>query len=234
MIFPSSLQRGILQRRYKRFLADVETKDGLVTMHCPNTGAMSGCAEPGFDAWYSRSDNKKRKYPHTLELTRNHNGEMIGINSARANDLVEDAVLQRRLVLADLSDQLTITREVRVADARLDLLIESAGVSIFVEVKSATLCRENRRGYFPDAVSVRARKHLATLCQIRQQGGRAGLVFCAQHTGIESVAPAIDIDPLYARQLADACAIGVEIYACGCDISPEAINISGQIPFDLA
>lgn len=75
MQFDPPLQPAILLKRYKRFLADVITPDGReLTLHCPNTGAMTGCAAPGDTVWYSTSDNAKRKYAHTWELTETQQG----------------------------------------------------------------------------------------------------------------------------------------------------------------
>ena len=91
MRFLPPLAAGRLVRRYKRFLADVETPDGVLTVHCPNTGAMTGCTEPGLEVWFSTSDNPRRKYRHTLEVVCTPAGR-VGINSARANDLVAEAL----------------------------------------------------------------------------------------------------------------------------------------------
>ncbi|VTM72608.1 Sugar fermentation stimulation protein A [Raoultella planticola] len=106
MQFTPPLQSAILIKRYKRFLADVVTPDGReLTLHCPNTGAMTGCATPGDTVWYSTSDNPKRKYAHTWELTQTQRGAIICVNTLRANILAKEAILA-----GALSNFLDITR----------------------------------------------------------------------------------------------------------------------------
>ena len=86
-----NLTKGVLLRRYKRFLADIEIGNQVLTVHCPNTGAMTGCAEPGSDAWISESDNPKRKYPHTLEIVGTQHG-LVSVNTGRANHLIGEGL----------------------------------------------------------------------------------------------------------------------------------------------
>lgn len=93
MKFSPALQTATLIQRYKRFLADVITPEGeTLTLHCPNTGAMTGCATPGDTVWYSTSENTKRKYPHTWEMTETQSGAFICVNTLRANQLVKEAL----------------------------------------------------------------------------------------------------------------------------------------------
>ena len=55
MIFENPLLEGVLIKRYKRFLADVKVKEGsMVTVHCPNTGSMTNCSDPGSRVWINR------------------------------------------------------------------------------------------------------------------------------------------------------------------------------------
>jgi len=64
-----SLESGVLLKRYKRFLADIQLTSGeVITAHCPNTGPMTGVCIPGNPVMVSHNSGKTRKYPYTWEL----------------------------------------------------------------------------------------------------------------------------------------------------------------------
>ncbi len=226
------LTEARLLRRYKRFLADVELANGdIITVHCPNTGAMTGCAEPGSRVWLSLSTVKTRKYPHTWELVETSEG-MACIHSAKANTVVREA-LESGLV-SGFEAYPEIRSEVKYGDnSRADLLLEGKKGRVFIEVKSVTLARGEGWGAFPDAVSERGRKHLHELQAIIDEGTRAILFFCVFHTGIHSVCAAGDIDPRYKQALVAAMAAGVEVMAWGAKITPAEISLSRALHFSV-
>ena len=238
MKFVPSLQQGILLQRYKRFLADVETPDGsTLTLHCPNTGSMLNCREPGWRVWYSSSDNPKRKYPCTWELVENASGDLIGINTGRANQLVEEALTAGKV--KELSGYDGLRKEVRYGseNSRIDFLLsgkqDSEYSDCYIEVKSVTLGMGKGQGVFPDAITTRGQKHLRELMEVRKQGQRAVLFFCIQHSGIDEVAPADHIDADYGRLLRTAADAGVELLAYKAELSPREISLSHRIPVKL-
>lgn len=217
--------KGKLIRRYKRFLADVETPEGeTITIHCPNTGSMRHCIVEGSDCWYSRSDSKTRKYPHTWEVATTPGGYLAGINTGLANALVGEALAEGSL--APFAAYKSRRAEVKYGaeNSRIDFLLSESGADepdCYLEVKSVTLMEARGEGFFPDAVSSRGAKHLRELAAMRRAGHRAALVYCVQHTGIERVSPADHIDPKYGESLREAMAQGVEVYAYGVDIQPQ-------------
>ena len=223
---------GRLLRRYKRFLADVEMPGGeVITVHCPNTGAMTGCAEAGSRVWLSVSEVKTRKYPHTWELVETARG-MACIHSARANQVVREAFAAG--CIPGFGAYPAIRPEVKYAQgSRIDLLLEGDAGRVFVEIKSVTLCQEGGVGVFPDAVSERGRKHLQALQQVRDETTRAVLFFCVFHSGINSVSAAGDIDPRYRDALQEALASGVEVLAWRARITPQGVDLLEVLPFSL-
>ncbi|NHB89459.1 DNA/RNA nuclease SfsA [Photorhabdus tasmaniensis] len=235
MEFHPPLQSATLIRRYKRFLADVITPKGeTLTIHCANTGAMTGCATPGDTIWYSTSDNPKRKYPNSWELTETQDGHWICVNTLRANDLVAEAIQQN--AISEFSGYKKISREVKYGEenSRIDLLLQAEQhVNCYIEVKSVTLLQENC-GYFPDAVTTRGQKHLRELQLIAEQGQRAVLFFAVLHSGIKQVAAAAHIDHNYSSLLEQARNSGVEVICYQARITEKEMVLGDKLTFILS
>ncbi|WP_199610559.1 DNA/RNA nuclease SfsA [Flocculibacter collagenilyticus] len=232
MKFIPPLQPAQLVKRYKRFLADITLPCGEEqTIHCANTGAMTGCAETNNTVWYSVSDNAKRKYPRSWELTQTFSDHFICVNTQRANQLVEEALNNN--VIRELSGYTSLKREVKYGNenSRIDfLLTDEHQPNTYIEVKSVTLLEGQAQGYFPDAVTVRGQKHIRELIEMVEAGHRAVLFFAVLHTGIHTVSPAKHIDPQYAQLLAEAVQKGVEVLAYTADITPDEIVLSKSVP----
>lgn len=231
MEFSSPLIEGVLLRRYKRFLADVRLASGeTVTAHCPNTGSMLGCNEPGSRVWLSDSGSTTRKYPLSWELVEVNEATLVGINTGRSNHLVREAI--EAGVVAELEGYGQIRSEVRygLENSRIDLLLEGWGAYCYVEVKNVTAAVDGAVALFPDAVSARGSKHLRELAAMVGQGHRAVILYCVQRDDVAEVRPADAIDPAYGQALREAMGQGVEALAYQADVSPHGITIRHSIP----
>jgi sugar fermentation stimulation protein A len=211
-----NLQKAILIKRYKRFLADVLLENGdTTTIYCPNTGAMTNCAVPGDSIYYSESNNAKRKYRYTWELTLTQAGHWICINSSRANKIIATAIQENKI--ETLLGYESIKAEVKYGseNSRIDfLLTDPIKEDCYIEVKSCTLLDESLgsgQGFFPDTVSLRGQKHLRELMEMKSLGYRAVLVFAVLHSGIRSVEAAAHIDAKYGVLFEQAKQKGVEV-----------------------
>ncbi|MGF1747352.1 MULTISPECIES: DNA/RNA nuclease SfsA [Vibrio] len=234
MHFDPPLESGKLIKRYKRFLADITTASGdEVTIHCANTGAMTGCAVPGSTVWYSTSDNPKRKYPNSWELTQTDSGDMICVNTARANTLVVEAINNN--VIEELKGYQTLRTEVKYGqeNSRIDILLQdSERVDCYIEVKSVTLLEESGQGYFPDAQTTRGQKHLRELTEMAQSGSRAVLLFAILHSGIEKVFAAHHIDAKYSQLLEQAREAGVEVLCYKASFSDNDMTLLSRVNYE--
>lgn len=235
MIYKPALEHATLIKRYKRFLADVHHPElGEITAHCPNTGSMKNCWQPGWDVWLQKSDNPKRKYPYTWVLAKNDQDEFIGINTHIANQLVYQALSDN--IIAEIENISEIKKEVKYGEenSRIDLLLEHQDkVKNYVEVKSVTLKEQDGFGYFPDAVTTRGQKHIRELITCVKAGHRATLFFAVQHTGINQMKIAAHIDPEYAILIKQAITAGVQVIAYGAKITSNEICLDHKVELIL-
>lgn len=230
--YAEPLLEGVLEKRYKRFLADVHLDDGRrMTVHCPNPGSMKSCSTPGSRIRISDSHNPKRKLRHTLEQIRSGRA-WVCVNTMLPNPAVHAAVLRGGIGPLDGYD--AVRREVGDgAGSRFDLHLTRPGEVCWVEIKNTTL-REGREAQFPDAKTERGRKHLGALAARVAAGERAVQLFTISRADVDRFRPAESIDPAYATALRDASAAGVEILALRLRVRPGGIRVGDPIPVDLS
>lgn len=176
---------GTLIKRYKRFLADIRLKNGgTVTAHCPNSGTMKECSEPGRPVFISQSNNPKRKLKYTWEIIEMPTS-LVGVNTLIPNRLVKTSIANK--LVAELNNYDTIKSEIAINNnkSRLDLLLteNNSENKCYVEIKNCTLV-ENGIASFPDAVTKRGLKHLVELQKLAAQENRCVMFYLIQRTAI--------------------------------------------------
>jgi sugar fermentation stimulation protein A len=260
MEYERPLLTGILLQRYKRFLSDIELTSPverageIVTAHCANTGSMTNCKDEGAKVWLFDSQNPKRKLPLSWEWVEVEGQYKACINTARANQLVKEALLANKIKEVSVLSAECLKAEPKVDEGRLDFLIRSdtRDALTYIEVKSVTLLghqdqhkldhKESRSdsdlvtdniGYFPDAVTSRGLKHLEVLMRLKAEGQRSILFFCVPHEGIKYVRVAEHIDPVYAEKLREVMAAGVEVLAYQVEFQPQGMVIKTPLEFSI-
>ena len=230
MKFKSKLLQGTFIKRYKRFFVDIEYKNKIITAHCPNSGSMMGLLNKGNDAWFSISDNPKRKLKYTLEIV-NVDKNLIGINTQLTNKIVLEALNKKKI--KKLIKFNSINPETKFSDkTRFDFLISNNKEKCFLEVKNVTLVRKEKIAEFPDAITSRGTKHLKELISAKKKGFDSYILYLIQREDCRSFKIAEDIDLTYKIAFNEALKNGVKMLCYDCKLSNEEIKLNNQINYD--
>ena len=234
------LTEGVLLKRYKRFLADVELSSGeTVTAHCANTGPMTGVLIPGQKVRLRHAPSPKRKLAWTWEQAEvpGEDGQpcWVGINTALPNRLIR-ATIEAGCLESQLGAIAGIRGEVAYGTnkrSRIDLLLTPAEQNpdqrpIYLEVKNTTWT-DGSTALFPDTVTERGQKHLIELMGVLPEA-RAVLVPCLSRPDVSDFAPGDSADPRYGELFRQARGSGVEVLPCCFSFAVDAVCWQGTRP----
>ena len=240
--FPT-LEEGILIKRYKRFLADIELQSGeVVTAHCANTGPMKGVLYEGGRVRVRYAPSPSRKLAWSWEQAEVPCGEesacWVGINTSLPNKLVRAAIEAGYLndVLGEIGN---IRQEVVYGSnrrSRIDLLLTPTSNSldlrpIYLEVKNTTWVEEGL-ALFPDTITERGQKHLKELVGVLPES-RACLVPCLSRSDVKAFAPGDSADPEYGKLFRFALKSGVHVFPCCFGFHSDQITWEGRRPIEI-
>lgn len=231
MKFKDPVLEGTFLKRYKRFFADIRYNNEVVVAHVANTGSMKGLLTSETRCRMTYLDSPTRKLKFTLQALHDGNS-WVGINTALPNGLVREA-FENKKIMHWLGYE-TIASEVKInKESRLDHKLSSPGKpDHFIEVKNVTLA-ENGVARFPDSVTARGLKHLGELAKLIDEGFTAEMVFVVQRTDCAVFEPAHDIDPEYAKGLAEAKKAGVKLTAYPVEFSDDGIELVTQKEIEI-
>jgi len=227
---------GILKKRYKRFLADIELASGeIITAHCANTGPMIGVCTVGSRVQVSKSNNPKRKLAYSWEMIQ-VNDTWVGINTAIPNQVIKLALAEKIFPeLAGLYEKIRPEFPYgKDKKSRVDFLLSSLDKSkpdIYIEVKNTTLSQGNV-ALFPDAETTRGQKHLQELMAIIPEAKPVMLYFI-NRADCNYFAPGDSFDSVYGKLLREAVTKGVEVMPCKFEVTPTGIRYLGLAEFML-
>lgn len=223
----NNIAKGTFIERPNRFIAYVEIDGRQEKVHVKNTGRCRELLQKGVTVYLEKSDNPERKTAYDLVAVEK-GGLLVNMDSAAPNQAAGEWLASGGL----LAPVKRIKPECTYGNSRFDFYVESDAVKMWLEVKGVTLETQGT-ALFPDAPSLRALKHVEELIQARENGYEAGILFVVQMEGIRRFMPNWETQPAFAQALEKAQAAGVGIYARGCHVTRDSMEISYVIPVVL-
>ncbi|HVZ79327.1 MAG TPA: DNA/RNA nuclease SfsA [bacterium] len=227
---------GVFLERLHRFGARVKVRGRVEYCHVTNSGRLRELLRPGATVALvdHRSKGKAlgtgppRKTRYSIRLAR-YRGKWVCIEANVAPKLVREAWEKGKL--AGLGAYGRLRSEVPLdRHTRFDLQARDprTGRVLWVEVKCVTLVDQEGRGFFPDAPSERASKHLRELMALRRKPRTGSLVFFVLQNPLGlSVSPKEDTDPVFAHTLRKTKRAGVEIRVLRTRIGLKGAEVTG-------
>ena len=213
---------GIFLSRPNRFIAHVETANGIEICHVKNTGRCKELLIPGSRVYLAISNNPARKTRCDLVAVEKGN-LLINMDSQAPNQAAGEFFPRLIPGISHLKP------EAVYGASRLDFYIEAGERKIFAEVKGVTL-EQNGLALFPDAPTQRGIKHLQELEKCVQAGYEAMLLLVIQMKGVHAFSPNAATHPAFAAALSHARAAGVQILAYDCIVTPDSMTLSSPVP----
>jgi len=223
----TQVTEGKFLSRPNRFVADVEI-DGVRTLcHVKNTGRCKELLLPGATVYLEKAGDPNRKTAYDL-IGVKKGGLLVNMDSQAPNKAAGEWLQKGGLgFVPDV-----LRAEYRQGDSRFDFYAKAGEDEWLIEVKGVTL-EVNGVALFPDAPTERGVKHLNGLIAHAESGGKACALFVIQMQGMKGFSANAATHAAFAQKLREAAAAGVRVVAAECAVTPDSMEITGEIEVTL-
>lgn len=221
---------GVVVERPNRFLCivNITTPESLEAemVHVHDPGRLEDILYPGNRVLLRRAKIGKRKTMWDL-IAGDVRGEWVLVNSAWHRRISEWILGNRIIPFFNGID--TILPEQRYGDSRLDFLLKENERSIWVEVKGCTFAQDGI-ALFPDAPTIRGRRHLEELIKARNEGHEAAIMILVFRQDVQCFSPNEEIDPDFALTFIKAVDAGVKVFPLRFSFEENTVRFHSLLP----
>ena len=223
----NNIKSGIFISRPNRFIAHIEIDGKVEVCHVKNTGRCRELLIPGVRVVVQQSSNPDRKTKYDL-IGVYKGDKLFNIDSQAPNKVVFEWLKEKQ----PFGEITFLKPESTFGKSRFDFYFEMGEKKAFAEVKGVTLEKDGIF-LFPDAPTERGIKHLQELQQCKRAGYDACVIFIVQAEEAKYFAPNTETHPEFARELARAKDVGVEILCLCCDVTENSLKIRDFVSVDI-
>lgn len=206
----NNILTGTFQERPNRFTVRFEADCKSELAHLRDPGRLKELLIPGVSLLLSPARNTAHRKTRYDVMAVCKDGGWVLINSGLHSDLAAE------LIEADLIDEFSDykikKREYSYGNSRIDFFLSGVQDDLLLEVKGCTLV-ENGLARFPDAPTLRGKKHVDELIRARKEGLNAAVLFLITREDALVFSPNWEMDLDFSSALALAYQEGVKVIA---------------------
>ena len=231
--FEKPLDKAFFQQRINRFVALVTDSLGHeIMVHVPNSGRMRELLVPGAEVFITKTFKEGRKTFGDLIIVKEKGGHWVCIDARLPGKLLALDLEREDPVSTFLQGWKVLKKEPSYGKGRFDLILKQGNQFCLVEAKSVTLV-QRRTALFPDAPTLRGKRHMEELAKACREGYRAAAIFVVQREDAVNFRPNDEMDPAFGKALRLAVSQGVELQAFSCLVSPRGVMLRNPLPVVL-
>lgn len=223
----SGLKEGHFLERPNRFLILARLPgEGVVEAHLHDPGRLKEILREG-RRLLLREARGRRKTRYDV-IAGEDGGEWVFIHSGYHRRISRWVILNN--VIGELGEALELRDEVPWGGSRIDHLLRNrTGEDVLIEVKGCTLASDGV-ALFPDAPTVRGRRHVEELMGAKEGGFRAAIIFLVFRKESRCFRPNGETDPAFEEAFCRALSAGVEAYPLLFSFDGRDVRYAGRLP----
>ena len=251
-----NIVEGKFLDRQNRFIAHVEIRGKVETVHVKNTGRCKELLLPGVKVYLEKSGNPNRKTAFDLVAVEKAGLGLVNIDSQAPNQVVAEWLscfsfqkLKPEYVFSDSRVDFYMERDESLPEAfwkygemeerngkeqraenirmqRQEILNVSGNIRKYLLEVKGCTLERDGIGYFPDAPTERGVKHLRELTKAIQEGYIAILAFVIAMPKVSMVYSNVETHKAFGDALEEARQAGVKILYLPCTVTKEGMWIS--------